>query len=115
MTVDKWAADQCGVQLDKITGCVLQAERGLAPWYWTITDPRCREIVREHFWLSTTRAGNSTILMDGNYWGCTSTNTDIRSLYKKPVFYGKTPAEAEIACINAIYQATLESGSRSRS
>ena len=114
MNIDEWAAEQCGVEIDYnrfiISGAptyLLPIDNGDSESYvfWSIHDPRCREIVREHFWLSTTRASNSTVLMDGNYWGCTSTNTEIRRLYKKPVFYGKSPAEAEIACITAIYEA----------
>lgn len=100
-SIDEWAAEQCGVEfgeLDPEGEC----------WYypndryiyelgeWTIKDPRCREIVREHFKIWT---GYGPIGFDRMGWqACTAYN-------KLTNYYGNTIDEAEIACITAIFEA----------
>ena len=68
--IDKWAAEQCGV------GFTTNHKKQVVAWFtgsidervywefeWTIQDPRCREIVREHFKLET------YLEVDGT-WAC---------------------------------------------
>lgn len=63
---------------------------------WSIQDPRCREIIRERFKLATIPDGdNFCITIKCNPWISYTTN-------KKET--GKTIAEAEIACLEAIHQ-----------
>ncbi len=90
--IDKWTAEQCGVipYHDPPEGDyweVFMTPDGITHRYrWTIKDPRCREIVREHFHLRT---------YFRNTWCCCE---DLTS----HTYTGKTIAEAEIACITAI-------------
>lgn len=106
--IDKWCAKQSKVTLHGHEFVIYETALGDKIYAeWTIKDPRCREIVRERFWLNTNRAGNSTALMDGNYWSCSSSNNDVRRGLK-PSYRGKSPAEAEIACITAIWEARDE-------
>mgnify|MGYP001817531438 CR=1 FL=1 len=95
-TVDEWTAEQCGFCI--MTGLddkeYFYRPNTTEPPYdfeWTIKDPRCREIVREHFKIDTREyyAG-----------GWQSIAEDIHP----PI--GKTIAEAEIACIQVIYEAS---------
>lgn len=99
-TVDEWAAEQCGVEFK-------QTWKGRV-WYlngklhendeWTIKDPRCREIVREHFKIWT---AYGPIGFDRMGWqACTAYN-------KLTNYHGNTIDEAEIACITAIYEAEM--------
>jgi len=102
-TVDQWAAEQCGVEIfpfptDKIVFYHLywSFKDTNYEYPWTIQDPRCREIVREHFKLSTIY----------RYWVMPTEmvyETTTRNCIK---YEGKTIAEAEIACITAIYEAS---------
>jgi len=61
---------------------------------WTLNDARCREIVREHIGIDTIQTENG--------WTCYSDWT--KSKYFTPEY--KTIAEAEIACIKAIMEAS---------
>ena len=61
---------------------------------WTIQDPRCREIVREKFSITTKYT-------PPNEYGWMSYKDDDTDGIK-PFSKGGTPAEAEIACITAI-------------
>lgn len=95
--IDKWTAEQCGVELTN-DGMVISwpgfdaviADVNL----WTIKDPRCREKVRESFRIET------VFIDDASGYGWISSNYIpwVPSLCK-------TIAEAEIACIKAIYEA----------
>ena len=96
MNIDEWAANQCGIA---ILGGGWRPPGYAAPisGRWTIKDPRCREIVREHFKIWTYYGSIGTDKMG---WVSTSANNDMAGTY------GKTIAEAEIACIEAIYEAS---------
>ena len=93
MNIDEWSASQCGVNTRpnndpwkwKIGGVTYKNA-------WTLDDARCREIVREHFKITTVylNYGNK-----GNW----------RSLQGSIDGIAKTIAEAEINCIKAIREA----------
>ena len=92
--LDKWAAEQCGVELNLVSSKALLWFGNTATGYqWTIQDPRCREIVREHFKIDTRE------YYQGG-WQCAA-----EDIYP-PI--GQTIAEAEIACIKAIKEAMNE-------
>ena len=97
--INRWTADQCGVQLQEPHNYVIDNRSG-EYWtlgeLWTIEDPRCREIVREHFHIAT----NSYTLPNG--WGWHSTGLGSPA---ETIRYYKTITEAEIACITAIWEA----------
>ena len=101
MNIDEWAAEQCGIVLytpKQINehGMYYYDDWGNDFDYeWTIQDPRCREIVREHFKIWTYYGSVGTDKMG---WVSTSANNDMAGTY------GKTIAEAEIGCIEAIYK-----------
>ena len=61
---------------------------------WTIQDPRCREIVREHFRIEMCRVEDSWVA----FQYLTDEDASIEGK-------GETIAEAEIACITAIWEA----------
>ena len=92
--IDKWAAEQCGVEVFQTkpvsggvflwtmpNGCIRQ---------WTIQDPRCREIVREHFDVQTMQ-------YQGTWFCAWNGGTEETINYQ-------TIAEAEIACIKEIHK-----------
>ena len=88
-TVNKITARLCGVDVATKTWGYKEGNQ----YYvnsdpWTISDPRCREIVREKFKLATYQHHEGA-------WLCTNPMHKIES-------FGKTIAEAEIACITAI-------------
>jgi hypothetical protein len=84
--LDKWCAEQCGVDPDNPQDDFYAD--------WDIQDPRCREIVREHF----------TITMDflKGDWIAQGGYCITRTCMGK----GKTIAEAECNCITQIYEAS---------
>lgn len=88
MTVDQWAAEQCGVSYKRYYEWLQPGD------YQTfdITKASDREIVREHFKLHT--------YWYNHLWWCEHIHQgdDLES--------GKTIAEAEIACITAIWEAS---------
>jgi hypothetical protein len=91
--IDKWCAEQCGVDYPIFT---LNRELSIR---FTIQDPRCREIVREHFKIDiryTTK----------HEWHCTAIVGKATTDYHFYEGTGKTIAEAEIACITAIWEAS---------
>ena len=96
--IDKWFADKCGIHLfsnnDKSQIELWTTHDG---WVciWSIQDPRCREIIREEFSISTYM---NHIELDGKAWWCQD-NTGIETNIYKSLF------EAEIACMQAIYDA----------
>ena len=99
--LDKWAAEQCGAspEFDMRRSIAWFRYKGEACRYrWTIQDPRCREIVREHF--------NITTWYDEvGYWNAS------QSYFKDSDcidYSAPTIAEAEIACIHAIKGAMNE-------
>ena len=96
MNIDEWAAEQCGVEVFGNGSFIIGSEHGHSIWIdWTIQDPRCREIVREHFKIWTYYGSVGTDKMG---WVSTSANNDMAGTY------GKTIAEAEIECITAIWE-----------
>jgi len=95
--LDKKAAEACGVVFQEYMtwGIYDFPNEGDYIEYdceWTLDDARCREIVREHFLIDTTFAS------EGVECFTIHNGVDI-----EPV-YGKTIAEAEIACIKAILE-----------
>ena len=96
--IDKFCAEQCGIEISaeplKVYGyeIVNWSDLGL-PRFWSIKDPRCREIVREHF-------GITTQIMSGSEWVALAPGVPTQ------VEHGKTIAEAEIECITAIWEAS---------
>ena len=100
MNINEWAADQCGVLLDLDNweyGYQVGDEWEYSDDHWSIHNPRCREIVREHFKIWTYYGSNRT---DKMRWISTSAYNNMDYIY------GKTIAEAEIGCIEAIYEAS---------
>lgn len=112
--IDKWAAEQCRVtfftfdvvgpydptsriipQPSHEQGFIYQGER----YYfdWTLDDARCREIAREHLKIITTLFRTAS----GDEWMAMS---DITLNGRK----NKTIAEAEIACIEAIFNESVK-------
>ena len=96
MNIDKWFAEKCGVH-DGFKSCISWVY-GINQYNyeWTISDPRCREIIREKFKTHT--------YWDTDMFVCHYSKngiTDKNSITD----YGKTIAEAEIACLTAIYEA----------
>ena len=95
--LDKWAAEKCGVSIaNTLTKCVYHFKHNKKLYYfdWTLSDARCREIVREYFKV---RTGN----MNESEWFCSVIDSDIYS-------EGKSIEAAEIACIQAIKAAEGE-------
>ena len=99
--IDKFCAEQCGIEISaeplKVYGyeIVNWSDLGL-PRFWSIKDPRCREIVREHFDISTQRHYHR----DGQLiWYSDKFSTSYDG-------YGITIEEAEIECITAIWEAS---------
>ena len=96
--IDKWAAEQCCNEYVYLWDGKLFYMKGdiKAPFEWTITDPRCREIVRDHFKIIT------------DVWplGGWCAHQHLETNRKDAI--GKTIAEAEIACITAIWEASDE-------
>ena len=111
MNIDKWCAEQCGVkETTTNSDSVLYSET--EAWFhngvwrnndkWTIEDPRCREIVREHFFIDTLTVAEPFRTNDGNKWNTYCFKPSATGSYCVSAT-GKTIAEAEIECINAIY------------
>lgn len=100
--LDKWCAEQCEGEglswkvMVTMTGWTLVVGDGYVPF--TILDPRCREIIRERFRFDT-----EAFSTEG--WECYHRDMD-------KFFSGKTIAEAEIACITAIFEAEASSEAR---
>lgn len=98
-SIDEWAAAKCGVEFK-------QTWKGRV-WYlngklhendeWTIKDPRCREKVRDHFNICTVK--HTSTKPNRNWQSNSFLNVDFIAEF------GSTIAEAEIACITAIYEA----------
>lgn len=103
--INEWAAKVCKVVLSTEhydDGKPLWKFGHQSKWKlyeWDIADPRCRQIVREHFEIELVLKNFS----DKLNW-CAYTN-------KRPYLgfadFGKTIAEAEIACITKIHEAGL--------
>ena len=88
--LDKWVSDNLKLKL-LFEG--FEYNFKYFPYTWTLSDARCREIVREHFKINTT-CGTNEELGDW-YWAETA--------YPRNSFgRGKTIAETELACLNAI-------------
>ena len=87
--IDKWCAKQCGVETRTLDGFQYLTEYGWEAWY--LEDPRCREIVREHFKICT-------VYDEEGHWKAYAFKPHVEP-------NRKTLAEAEIACITAIWEA----------
>ena len=106
-SLDKWAAEQCGVYT---TNYAEQSVHNVAAsWVyydsdgncisvlspWTLSDPRCMQVFRERFRVDTTWTTN-------NDWYCfVELGKDDYLVEER----GKTIAEAEMAGAKAIYEA----------
>ena len=103
--LDKWSAEKCGVtECDDGNGYFFDG-KNYQFYEWTLSDARCREIVREHFDLTTARQYHSAINECWATWG--------EFLIKSPYLRtGKTIEAAEIACIQAIKDAEVNDGNR---
>ena len=94
MNIDKWFAEKCGITFkdgqftDDYYWCVNNSIQGSD---WSIYKPDCREIIREKFQLSTLRTPSK-----GGVWGCGDEKSRL-------VGRGETIHEAELACLQAIY------------
>ena len=98
--IDKFFADKCEVEIwDSNGGYKYNGQNRCHEW--TIQDPRCREIIRERCQLTT------DIRQDGSRYCFPRLNIDDAIKY---IGNGKTLAEAEIACITAIYEADNNAG-----
>lgn len=100
--IDKWAAARCGVTVrdhtNYLTIMPYSEVRVEGCSFWTIEDPRCREIVQEHFKINT-------VWIEENKWRATENkwrSEESCCIAKE----GGCPAEAEISCIQAIYEAS---------
>ena len=101
--LNKWAAEQCGVSFfsAKETN-----EHGYY-WFtvedrdyeWTITDHRCREIVIQSILNDNVLDAYCVDMLDNRV------RVRINTGLAQYQGFGKTIAEAEIACITAIYEA----------
>jgi hypothetical protein len=97
-SLDKWAAEKVGFNCKDASGVpqwqVFDAAR-FQPF--TLSDARCREIVREYFKIETE-------LSRGFYVGWTARTTEFVPPKDEPykIYAGKTLEEAELLCIAAI-------------
>ena len=97
--IDKWFADKCGIRCDDAFDTIYyDGINGLGD-EWTIQDPRCREVIREQYQLTT------DIRQDGSRYCYPRLNIDDAIRY---MGNGGTIAEAEIACLKAIYENSNE-------
>ena len=90
--LDKWVSDNLKLKL-LFEG--FEYNFKYFPYTWTLSDARCREIVRECFWMDTEYNRRS-----GGY--CIGAPDFLDEAISG---VGKTIAEAEIACIAAIKEA----------
>lgn len=96
--LDKWSAEQCGVELGRVD----DYEKPV--WFypddkytyedgeWTLSDSRCMQVFRERFNITT---------MYVCPW-----HSYRESEKGRVVHHGKTILEAELACAQAIYEAS---------
>lgn len=92
MNIDEWYAEKCGVEWAHDNKGWIKNPSGGGVIFWTIQDPRCREICREKFKLIS----GHTCHPQHDYSAHAHIDTDN--------YYGKTIQEAEIACLTAIYE-----------
>ena len=95
--LDKWAAEKCGVEVFSagINADTLLIDSTKYPQdVWTLSDARCREIVRECFNITTG-------LSSKRLWRAGVPTTGKGMISK----IGKSIEAAEIACIQAIKDA----------
>jgi len=98
--IDKWYAEQCGVNYNDNGWCENVEFPTWCTTRWTIKDPRCREVCREGLEITTDRL-NKNISIGFDKWCAYDERGEI-------VCSGKTIADAEIACLIAIYEARYE-------
>ena len=92
--IDKWYAEQCGVEVSRNGMCRIDySDGGSELAYWTISDPRCREVCRERLNVYTDK-------VNGKWSAHQHLETDR--------YYDDSIAEAEIACLQSIYEARDE-------
>lgn len=91
--LDKWVAEKIGAKVDN--GRRLIEQFGTLPRLsiFSLQDARCRELVREYFRIITYPYYSE------KGWTCSAEVI-------RPIF-GKTIAEAEIACIQAIHDSEV--------
>lgn len=93
--LDKWAAEQCGVQFSELWKkyLMLDPKNAALSMTWTLSDARCMEVFREKFKLKTVYFNFPDI------WK-TSNNESVQT--EGVEGFGKTIKEAELACAHAI-------------
>ena len=107
MNIDQWAAEQCGVRVGMTNDGRLVPHESKSMYkiaFWTINDARCREIVREHFKITTMYRPAGWVAMQNKWTKRINIAADQDDRYICLSGIGKTIAEAEIACIKAIYE-----------
>lgn len=94
--LDKWAAEKCDITVREVDARYAIPQHSfirdgkLFIYEWRLSDARCREIVREHFKIIT------NVPYDPKYkWMA-------HQHFHTNWIHGKTPEEAELACIAAI-------------
>ena len=99
-SLDRWSADKLGIYITETYWA--PEDRRTNYWgEWTLDDARCREIVREHFKINTSFTSNGRWRSVEMKWR--RKEPDNTGSYCLSAI-GKTIAEAEIACIEAIKQ-----------
>ena len=98
--IDKWSAEKCDVVLHGNHGFISAAPFELGSLTtWTLSDARCREIVREHFKLETLLGNRSKTFSS---WICEYLSDEDGHLICGG--RGETIEAAELACIAAIME-----------
>ena len=105
--LDKWAAEKCGVSTVDRGGFLTIRQKSSVKvdgtCFWTLSDARCREIVRERFKLETLLGNRSKTFSS---WICEYLSDEDSHLICGG--RGDTLAKAEIECIQAIKDAEGE-------
>jgi hypothetical protein len=98
MDIDEWYAEKCGVRVrevsDKLWYSPSLNDDALVTDWWTIERADCREKIREKFGIDTVEYDTYS---GGKRWEALTVNKISET--------GKTIKEAEIACMEAIYEA----------
>ena len=99
--LDQWAAEKIGLtvyvhQDGRIKVLTIPKHWKFDKGIFTLSDARCREIVREHFEISTNR-GHWNDGIEVDHWYSTTEDNKFEA-------DGKSIEEAEIACIAAIME-----------
>ena len=96
--LNKWSAEKVGLTVyadeGRIKILTIPKDWAFDESEWTLSDARCREIVREYFKIHTNQMLSGDVICGAHPYG--------------GEFIGKSIAEAEIACIKAIMEAENE-------